>query len=211
MNNNNTNTKQKILQTALELFSHKGYTAVSIRDIGKVVGIKESSIYYYFKNKQDIFSTLIVEFQQVVNNMTIRFNKRFEEALNIEEAEFIKVGLNVLESFFIDTHIIKFIRMLIIEQHTNEEVAKIYRNILFEGPLKQNEEVFQLMIEKGYFKDDDARSLAIEYYGMIYFIFFRYFSNGQVKPEIKEKAEGELVFLLKRFFRRYRIDNHRHE
>lgn len=47
-------TKQKILDAALNLFSQKGFSAVSIRDICKVVDIKESSIYYHFQNKQAI-------------------------------------------------------------------------------------------------------------------------------------------------------------
>lgn len=196
-------TKQKIQQTALELFSKKGYTAVSIRDIGRVVGIKESSIYYHFQNKQDIFNALLLEVQQIISNMTLMFNDRFEDAIQIEEAAFIKVGLNVLESFFLDACIIKFIRMLTIEQNTNEEAASVYRNILFEGPIKQNEEVFKLMINKGYFIQDDAKSLAVEYYSLIYFIFLRYFSNGDVTLEMKEKSICELKVLLKRFYKRY--------
>ena len=43
-------TKQQIFEVSLDLFSKKGYSAVSIRDICKYVQIKESSIYYHFKN-----------------------------------------------------------------------------------------------------------------------------------------------------------------
>ena len=46
------NTKEKILDVSLSMFSTSGYEAVSIRDICRTVGIKESSIYYHFKNKQ---------------------------------------------------------------------------------------------------------------------------------------------------------------
>lgn len=49
------NTKEKILEAALNLFSQKGFTAVSIRDICKEVTIKESTVYYHFENKQAIF------------------------------------------------------------------------------------------------------------------------------------------------------------
>ena len=45
-------TKQRILDVSLDLFSRSGFSAVSIRDICGQVQIKESSIYYYFKNKQ---------------------------------------------------------------------------------------------------------------------------------------------------------------
>ena len=52
-------TKQRILNVALDLFSQKGFSAVSVRDICKVVDIKESSVYYHFKNKQSIFDELL--------------------------------------------------------------------------------------------------------------------------------------------------------
>lgn len=48
-------TKEKILFNALEMFSQTGYNTVSIRDIAEAMDIKESSIYYHFKNKQDVF------------------------------------------------------------------------------------------------------------------------------------------------------------
>lgn len=39
-------TKQRILDVSLELFSQNGFSAVSIRDICRQVQIKESSVYY---------------------------------------------------------------------------------------------------------------------------------------------------------------------
>ena len=51
-------TREKILNVSLELFSQRGFSAVSIRDICKCVGIKESSVYYHFENKQNIFEAI---------------------------------------------------------------------------------------------------------------------------------------------------------
>ncbi len=62
-------TKERILQVALDLFSQKGYSAVSIRDICKLVEIKESTIYYHFQNKQDIFDTLTERFCSVSDRL----------------------------------------------------------------------------------------------------------------------------------------------
>ena len=52
-------TKELILKKALDMFAKSGYDSVSIRDIAKAVNIKESSIYYHFKNKQDILNLQI--------------------------------------------------------------------------------------------------------------------------------------------------------
>ena len=56
------NTKDRILETALSMFSEHGYDPVSIRDICGAVGIKESTVYYHFKNKQDILDSLFIRF-----------------------------------------------------------------------------------------------------------------------------------------------------
>ena len=48
-------TKQRILDVSLELFSQNGFSAVSIRDICRQVQIKESSVYFaYSRTKQAI-------------------------------------------------------------------------------------------------------------------------------------------------------------
>ena len=57
-------TKEKILCTALELFSQRGYDGVSVRDIARAVGIRESSIYNHFKSKQAIFDGIVEFFYQ---------------------------------------------------------------------------------------------------------------------------------------------------
>ena len=56
-------TKQRILDKALELFSTQGYDFVSVGEIAKAVGIKAPSLYNHFPSKQAIFDA-IMEFMQ---------------------------------------------------------------------------------------------------------------------------------------------------
>lgn len=65
------NTKQRILNVALDLFSQKGFSAASIRDICKVVDIKESSVYYHFKNKLAIFDELLQHFETLATDLML--------------------------------------------------------------------------------------------------------------------------------------------
>ncbi len=48
-------TKQRILDEALTLFSERGYANVFVNDIAEKVGIKAPSLYKHYKNKQAIF------------------------------------------------------------------------------------------------------------------------------------------------------------
>src|SRR5262245_32021935 len=52
-------TRQAILDAALELFAEKGYFGTSLRDIAKAVGVRESALYNYFTGKDALFSALI--------------------------------------------------------------------------------------------------------------------------------------------------------
>ena len=52
-------TKQRILDKALELFAAYGYDSVSVGDIAKAVGIRAPSLYNHFPGKQAIFDAIV--------------------------------------------------------------------------------------------------------------------------------------------------------
>jgi len=54
-------TNDKIRYIAFRLFLEKGYEATNIRDICKEVGIKPSSLYFYYRSKQELFFSLYDE------------------------------------------------------------------------------------------------------------------------------------------------------
>ena len=54
-----TNTRERILDAALDLMSERGYGAVSVRDLADAVGIKGASLYKHFAGKREAFDALI--------------------------------------------------------------------------------------------------------------------------------------------------------
>lgn len=60
-------TRERILQTALDLFIEQGYDKASLREIAERVGVTKAALYYHFASKEEIFRTLmqpILELQQ---------------------------------------------------------------------------------------------------------------------------------------------------
>ena len=53
------NTKERIFEAAVDLFSKQGYHGTSIRDLAKTVGIKESSLYNHYSGKSSIFDAIL--------------------------------------------------------------------------------------------------------------------------------------------------------
>ncbi len=52
-------SKKKILAAAIRVFSSSGYANANMRMIAKASGLSIGSLYLYFKNKEELFSTLI--------------------------------------------------------------------------------------------------------------------------------------------------------
>lgn len=64
--------KDEIIQTSAILFKKKGFSAVTMRDIAKAMGIKAASLYNHIKSKQEILSEIIISLaEQFTEQMKI--------------------------------------------------------------------------------------------------------------------------------------------
>lgn len=52
-------TRAEILRVALQLFTEKGFASTSTRDISEALGITKSALYYHFRNKDEIVTSLV--------------------------------------------------------------------------------------------------------------------------------------------------------
>ena len=58
-------TKENILIEALKLFAQDGYEAVSVRNIAEKLGITKGALYRHYKNKRDIFDSIVDRMIQI--------------------------------------------------------------------------------------------------------------------------------------------------
>jgi len=52
-------TRTRIQEVALELFTDHGYEATSLREIAERLGVTKAALYYHFKTKEDIVASLM--------------------------------------------------------------------------------------------------------------------------------------------------------
>lgn len=57
----NEERRQTILDAAQEVFSRKNFEATTIKDIAAAAGVSPGLIYWYFKDKSDLFASLLSE------------------------------------------------------------------------------------------------------------------------------------------------------
>jgi AcrR family transcriptional regulator len=93
---NGHQTRQAILDAALELFADKGYFGTSLRDIATAVGIRESAIYNYFPAKEALFDQLIAaQHEQKMERILAILEGPIDDAAETLE----RFALVALESF----------------------------------------------------------------------------------------------------------------
>ncbi len=194
-------TNERILSVSLDLFSEKGYSAVSIRDICKQVQIKESSVYYHFKNKQAIFDELISRFQKYAESMM----KKLESVLNEQNNHlgdnfYMSVCDNFFENYLMDEFCNKVIRLLLIEQFHNAEAKKVYDYWIFTKPLNIQSEVFEMLIRMGILCKADGKYLAIKYYAPIFFFAQKWLFSGKLNDETKNGFRTDAYQYIQSFF-----------
>lgn len=80
---NITMMQEKILRTAESLIQKMGYNAFSYKDIAQVVGIKTSSIHYYYPTKEDL-AVAVVDWQ--LNQLSSFLNElKFNASLSLQQ------------------------------------------------------------------------------------------------------------------------------
>lgn len=194
-------TKQKILDAALDLFSQKGFSAISIRDICKVVGIKESSVYYHFKNKQAIFNELLQHFETIATALMCQLEQGLMVPLeNFEENLFEKICGCFFESYLMDEYCNKIMRLLSIEHLCNDEMQEIYDFWLFDKPLNFQTKVFSVLTKAGIVKTSDSNYLAVKFYAPIFLFMQRWLFCGALTEECKQTFRVNVYRHVNHFF-----------
>ncbi|MGN0387692.1 MAG: TetR/AcrR family transcriptional regulator [Suilimivivens sp.] len=195
-------TKKKILTVSLELFSKKGYSAVSIRDICKIVQIKESSVYYHFKNKQAILKELLIQFEDIATGMMQQLEESLTKPIDSEKGNFYEKTCEILfERYLMDDFCNKMMRLLLMEQFHNDEVRKLHDLWMFEKPLGFQSKVFSVLADMGYIKNRDSAYLAMKYYSPIYCLAQRWLFSGTLTEEHKEIFRANAYQHIEKFFK----------
>ena len=171
------NTKEKILDAALTLFSEKGYANVFVGDIADRVGIKAPSLYKHYKNKKAIFDAIIDEmnrrFEEQAKAMQINGSDAAADAgiyKTLPEDQLLKLGREFFLYYLHDDYNRKFRKMLTLEQFHDTDLAKVYSKLYVDDPLSYQGMLFGFMVMAGVLQTDNVQVMTLHFYSPIYFM-----------------------------------------
>lgn len=184
-------TKEKILNTALRLFARDGYEAVSVRHISEELGMTKGALYRHYKNKRDIFDSIVERMVQIDAQRADEYQMP-AEIYDVDPDSYGNTSLESIQMFTIeqfrfwteDEFASQFRKMLTLEQYRNEEMSELYSQCIVEGPVAYMEDLFRELIEKGKLKKAEPRQLAVEYYAPFFLMISMSDKSGETESYV---------------------------
>ena len=163
-------TKQRILEKALELFSAQGYDSVSVGEIAAAVGIKAPSLYNHFSGKQAIFDAIVeataAQYAADTERIAIHVQDATQDTaafLYVSEETLFEKVRQIFEYSLHEPTISRFRRMMTLEQFRSPALAALYTKRYVDRMLVYHAGIFRGLIAAGEIRETDADALAMLY------------------------------------------------
>lgn len=185
------NTKEKIFEVSIDLFSQYGYDGVSIRQIAKEVGIKESSIYNHYPSKESILDDIL---NYYIREMLKEEAPLMQSSQNLDLGfdTFYRIGSERFISKLSEEKMMKITRIFLVESYHNEKINKFLKEAIIGYGVNGWIELFDLMKEKKVIKEDsNSKQLAESFYYYGLFLLYEHFIINY--PEDDEKFIEDFV------------------
>ena len=156
--NHDNETRNKIIETAINLFAAKGFSAVSMRDIAKDAGITIAAIYHYHDGKADLLDEIFRFFTRAYLHYFEWLSKMNERATTLEE-----VMDNMFNPEFVD--MLDPLGFLVIsiamkEQHNIASARRCVFKLFYGHSIQSMKADFDRLIDLGVIPPTDTKTLA---------------------------------------------------
>jgi len=151
-------TKRRIFNTAIKMFSEKGYDNTSVEEITAIAGVAKGSLYYHFSKKEDIFDMLLKEgFELLRNNIEIKTKNCTTALEKIKAVILIQIKVIVKYEYFLN--------VVFSQLWGEEEKNKKCKKAVFQY-IKIIEKIVNEGIANGEFYDGDVEAIASGIFGV---------------------------------------------
>lgn len=152
--------RQQIMIAAKRVFSQKGFNKTTMEDIAKEAELSPGTLYLYFKNKDELFSSLTIRILQYLNI-------RLEHVVNNKESQTTEQKIAALKEAMFDVY--KFDPLMLINMfhlQSSDIITKLSPQLLSDiRTLSKNSldimgQIFEEGVRKGAFMDKPPLAYA---------------------------------------------------
>ena len=154
-------TKERILETALQMFSQNGYAGTNIRELTAALGLVKSSMYKHFESKEAIWNALL-------DRMIAYYGARFGSPERLPPVpdsleRLVGMTMEMVDFTVHDEKIVMIRKVLAIEQFRDARANALASKHFLTGLIRMFTPVFEGMMDSGLLKRDDPEMLAFAY------------------------------------------------
>jgi AcrR family transcriptional regulator len=190
-------THARILDAAIDLFSIQSFSGVSIRDIARAVGIKESSIYNHFASKDALLAEIFTLYEGEYAKL-IPSEELVEHVLNtITPEQFWKNGFRNFKEMMGSPRMEKMTRILTMEMYRNPRAQEILLENAIYKPIDFAEKIFRKLIDRGQILALDPHLLAVEFQSTLFALYIEYLvlhSSGKNTEVVEQRVTDPIHF-----------------
>ncbi|MBR0392935.1 MAG: TetR/AcrR family transcriptional regulator [Oscillospiraceae bacterium] len=192
-------TKERILMTALDMFSKKGYEGTNIRELAASLGLVKSGIYKHFDSKEAIWNALL-------DRMIAYYGQRFGSQEHLPPVpdspeELIVMTMRMADFTIGDEQIVKTRKVLTLEQFRDDRARDLATKHFLTGLTEMFTYIFSGMMEKGLIRRDDPEMLAFAYTAPISALIHL----CDREPEKTEDARAQIEAFSRHFIATYGV------
>ena len=156
-----SNTKERILEAALEMFSQNGYAGTNIRELSASLGLVKSGVYKHYESKEAIWNALLDE-------MIAYYAEHFGSSEHLPPVPDSPEGLVTMTMQMVnftvhDERIIMTRKVLTLEQFRDGRARELATKHFLTGLTEIFTHIFAGMMDKGSLRRDDPAMLAFAY------------------------------------------------
>ena len=154
-------TKERILASALEMFSQNGYAGTNVRELTASLGLVKSAMYKHFRSKEEIWNTLLDE-------LIAYYEARFGSPEHLPPVpasleDLVTMTMRMVSFTIHDETVVKTRKMLTIEQFRDKRARELATKYFLTGLKDMFTPLFAGMMDKGLLRRDDPAMLAFAY------------------------------------------------
>lgn len=192
-------TKQAIMDASIRLISLHGYNATTTALIAKEIGLSETIIFKYFKNKENLLREVgNVAIAQFIENVSlIPLMKNIELSKDYPLRSFIK-SILVERLSFLDKNF-ELLKVLIVEMQYSEELLLQVKDMLFPKIKEVFETIKNILTAKKPVSDIQVSAIARIVLGTIEsFTIQKYLLRMDLTTEEMESEIEEILNMIEK-------------
>ena len=196
------NTRQAILEAALELFSVQGFEATSIAQIADAVGVRKASLYSHFESKQAILDALTKDILEQYATRSIFAGADAERDLPLTADAAAQMIRGQMGYILHDPHISRARKMLVLEQFRNPELARLQTKQNYTDVLDYFTGMIRLLIRRGVLAGEDPEIMAAQ----LCLPVSAWINLCDREPEREDEIMDRVSRHVRQFFRIYQAE-----